>query len=398
MLSQGLVQRGHQVTVITTVPHYPSGRVPDSFRGKWIWRSEEQGVKVIRVGLPSVKRANLAQRLLQFSCYQLGAIWAGRSEKYDAVFVANPALWIWLPFTWFVVLRRKPSIFSIYDLYPDVGVVLGIFHHRPVIATVAALERFCLNRSVIVRIISESFRPGLRALKVPDAKMALVHDYVDTDLIRPLPRDNPFAREHGLADRFVLLYAGNLGLSQGLEHVLVAAERLAGCPELRFVFVGDGGGRDLLVARTEQLHLANVQFIPFQPRARLPEVLASADISLITLRRGIGAGSMPSKAFSILASGRPVLASVDPGSETWKLIERAGAGLCVPPEDPAALVDAILTLKQNRALRERLGINGRIWAEQHHSPESAAEQFEKLFQAALLSHSMPRNEKMKGNS
>jgi colanic acid biosynthesis glycosyl transferase WcaI len=109
----------------------------------------------------------------------------------------------------------------------------------------------------------------------------------------------------------------------------------------------------------------------------------------VILRRGVGAGSLPSKTFSILASGRPVLASVDPGSETWKLVDRAGAGLCVPPEDPDALAGAIQTLRQDRELRERLGASGRSWAEQHHSPAAAAGQFEKLFLDILQQSSDP---------
>jgi colanic acid biosynthesis glycosyl transferase WcaI len=382
MLSAGLARRGHQVTVITTVPHYPSGQVPTEFRGRWLWRSSENSVEVVRVTLPSVKRADLAQRLLQFICYQFGATWAGLGQQYDAVLVANPALWVWLPFTWLVVLRRKPAVFSVHDVYPDVGITLGIFRHRPVIAAVTGLERFCLNHAAVVRILSDSFRPGLHALGVSDTKMALVYDWVDTDLIRPLPRDNAFARETGLTDRFVVLYAGNLGLSQGLEHVLTAAALLAAYGDIRFVFVGDGAAREQLVTQAEQHRLANVQFLPFQPRARLAEVLATADVSLVTLQRGVGWGSLPSKTFSILASGRPMLASVDEGSETWCLVNRAEAGLCVRPESPSHLAEAILTLKQDAALRERLGRNGRIWAERYHSPQSAAEQFENLLLVA----------------
>jgi colanic acid biosynthesis glycosyl transferase WcaI len=119
-------------------------------------------------------------------------------------------------------------------------------------------------------------------------------------------------------------------------------------------------------------------FLPFQPRNRLPEVLASADISLVVLKKGIGTGSLPSKTFSILASARPVIASVDEGSETWNLIQRSNAGLCVAPENPSALVDAIQALLADRELREQMGRNGRKWAKEKHSPDSAAAQFEML--------------------
>ncbi|HAR94985.1 MAG TPA: hypothetical protein DCR97_03335 [Deltaproteobacteria bacterium] len=383
MLSEGLTQRGHTVTVIAAVPHYPSGQVSTAFRGGRIRRSSENGVDVVRVPLPSLDRAKLAKRFFQFICYQLGATWVGLTQQYDVALVANPALWVWLPFAFHVVLRRKPAIFSIHDLYPDVGVTLGIFRHRPVIAAVSGMERFCLNHSFPVRILSDSFRPGLRTLGVPDTKMALVYDWVDTDLVHPISHDNVFAQEHHLVDKFVVLYAGNLGLSQGLEHVLTAAEQIAGQKDLRFVFVGDGAGRERLMAEAEHRHLSNVLFLPFQPRDRLPEVLATADVSLAILRRGIGTGSLPSKIFSAMASGRPLIVSLDEGSETWNLVKRADAGLCVPPEDPSQLASAVLDLQQNKDLRERLGRNGRTWAEEHHSSHSAAKQFENLLSRAL---------------
>jgi len=386
MLCEGLVKRGHKVTVIAAVPHYPSGQVQEAFRGRRTRHSVENGVEVIRVPLPSLDRVKLAKRLLQFVCYHFGASWAalGRRE-FDVVLVAGPGLEVWLPFATLVAFRRKPAVYSVHDLYPDVGVTLGIFRHRPVIAAVAFLERFCLNHAFTVRILSDSFRPGLRALGVRDNKMALVYDWVDTDLIRPMLHDNPFTQEHNLGKKFVVLYAGNLGLSQGLEHVLTAAAQLAHDPDLHFLFVGDGAGRENLMAEVERRGLGNVQFLPFQPRDRLPEVLAGADVSLAILRRGIGTGSLPSKIFSVMASGRPLIISLDEGSETWKLVEKAGAGLCVAPENPSELAKAIVTLKQDKDLRERLGQNGRIWAERHHSAPSAAEQFEKLLSAAVLS-------------
>jgi len=383
MLSEELVKHGHEVIVVTTVPHYPSGQVSSSYRGKWVHRSVENGVKISRVWLPSVKRSNFAFRLMQFLCYQIGAVWAEFNQKYDVVIAANPGLWIWIPFVYYVSLSHKPALFSVHDVYPDVGVTLGVFRNKFSIAFVAWLERYCLNHSRIVRILSESFRPGLRNLGTPDSKMVLVYDWVDTDLIRPYPRVNDFAQVCDLKDRFVVLYAGNIGLSQGLENILVAAEELAGQPDIHFLFVGDGPGRERLITQAQSRRLTNVQFVLFQPRNRLPEVLGSADVSLVILRKGIGTGSLPSKTFSILASGRPIIASLDEQSETWDLIQKAQAGLCIEPENPQELVKAILMLKNDQNLRERLGKNGRIWAERRHSPQSATIQFEQLLNKVI---------------
>jgi colanic acid biosynthesis glycosyl transferase WcaI len=226
----------------------------------------------------------------------------------------------------------------------------------------------------------------MRSLGVSDAKTVLIYDWVDTDLIQPMSRENSFSREHGLVDSFVVLYAGNIGLSQGLENVLTAAEKLSGVAEIRFVFVGDGAGRERLEKDAAKRGLTKVLFIPFQPRARLPEVLATADVSLVILQKGIGSGSLPSKSYSILASGRPLLASVDTESDMARLVERSQGGICVPPEDPEALAQAIRTLKANPLQREKFGINGRAYALKFHSPVSAAEQFDELLRKAIVEY------------
>jgi len=383
MLCETLARRGMDVTVIAAAPHYPSGRVLKDFCGRWVRRTDENGVRVFRVWVPSVDRTRLPLRALQFLCFQLGAALAGFSRRYDVALFSNPGLDIWLPFAIHAVLRRTPTVFSVYDVYPDIGIALGIFRTPSVIWAVTALERFCLRHSSSVRIISESFAPSLRALGVPAAKLVLIYDYVDTELIKRLPRRNLFASENGLADRFVVLYAGNIGLSQGLENVLLAAERLSSYPDVLFVFVGDGTGREALVAEAEKRRFHNIRFLPFQPRAQVAEVLASADISLVILKKGIGTQSLPSKIISILASGRPLLASVDEQSAAADLVKRSKAGLCVPPEDPGRLAEAVLTLRNAPEMREELGRNGRRYALRNHSVESAAERFEALFRAAV---------------
>lgn len=377
MLCEALVRRGCNVTVIAAVPHYPTGRVLENFKGWRACRSVENDVEVIRVPVPSLDRSNLVFRMIQFLCFQVGACLLGLRRGFDVLLVSNPALEAGLPFAVLAVLRRKPAVFSVHDVYPDAGVTLGIFRHRAVIAMVAAMERFCLYHSARVRILSESFVGGLKALGTPDEKMVLIYDWVDTNLVRPLPRKNSFSQTHNLDDRFVVLYAGNLGLSQGLDTVLKAARHLKDKSDVLFLFVGDGAGRSQLQA--EAAGMSNVHFLPYQSREHLPEMLASADVSLVVLKRGIGSISLPSKLFSILASGRPVLASVDENSDTCKLIHSSQAGLCVEPENPEQLADAILSLRDDPSRREKMGLDGRTWAEKYHSPQSAAEQFEQLF-------------------
>jgi colanic acid biosynthesis glycosyl transferase WcaI len=382
MLSHDLVARGHTVTTLVAVPHFPSGHVASEHRvGLWRW-SKENGVQICRVRIPSGDRANLGHRLWTFIVFQILTTLVGLRQSYDVALITNPALETWLPFFSLVGLRRKPAIWAVWDVYPDVGVRLGIFRQRAIIGLVKAMEDYCLRRARIVQVLAPEFTAALTPRGVPAERIVLIPPWLDTDFIRPLPRDNEFAQEYGLNGRCVVMYAGNLGYSQGLEHVLNAAQLLAADTRLHFVFVGDGANRATLQEQVAALGLINVSFIPFQPHERLPQVLASSDIALISLRRGIGQDSLPSKVYPVLASGRPIVAVVDKGCGLWKLVENVGAGLCVEPENPTRLARAIQTLQTSAELRAEMADRGREYAAQHHSRQAAAAEFERALLAA----------------
>lgn len=376
MLCEHLAQRGHKVTMIAAVPHYPSGVVPPAFRRGWITTAHENGVRVIRVRVPSVDRSRLARRLLQFSAYQVGAAVAGLGCRFEVAIVGNPALEVFLPFLIHVFLRHKPALYSIHDVYPEVGVQLGVFRKRWIIRLVGMLERFCYRHSRLIRLSSPDFEKALSKLALPSQKLTLIYDWVDTDHIRPLPRRNAFSAEHGLDDSWVMLYAGNMGLSQGLETLLEAAALLRKEPGFRLVLVGEGTGRELLQARAAELKLANVTILPFQPRARLPEVLASGDALVVSLKPGVEMASIPSKTWSILAAGRPIIAIMGKGTLA-SLITQSGAGVQVTPGDPAALVEAARALRADPESSARQGVQGRAWVETYHTPQAAARAFER---------------------
>lgn len=383
MLSEDLAALGHTVTVLAAVPHFPSGIVPGEYRHRWWQWDEANDVRICRVWVPSGDRANLRHRLLTFVIYQCLAALVGLGLRYDAVLVTNPAIETFLPFVVLGWLRRKPVLFAVWDLYPEIGVRLGVFRNPRVAAIVGWLEDFCLHRASLVQILAPAFEPALVARGVPPAKIVEVPPWIDTDFIRPLPRINPFSVEHGLDSRWVVLYAGNLGLSQGLENVLRAAFQLKARSDVRFVFVGDGPSKVQLVELAAELALDNVTFLPYQPRHRLPEVLATADVALVSLQRDVGDGSLPSKTFPILASQRPILAVVEADHDLARLVAETGAGVCVPPDDPMALAHALLALAEAPAERDEMGRCGRQYAERYFSRAAAAQRFE-----TILSHTL----------
>jgi colanic acid biosynthesis glycosyl transferase WcaI len=378
MLSEELVRLGNEVSVISAVPHYPTGRVSKDFRGRLFRRENRDGVDVTRVWVPSVDRSRLSLRLLSFLCYQLLAAFVGIRRRYDVVIVSNPAFEIALPLFLLGFVRRKHVIYSVHEIYPDVGVKLGIFRHGAVISFVEWMERFCCNRAAYVRVISEGYKRALEAKGVPSSKLAVIWDWIDTDFVRPMPRRNAFSTQWGLDDLLVVMYAGNIGPTQGLESVVQAAQLLTRESSIRFIFVGDGTAKPGLEQLVRSKGLKNVVFIPFQPREMLPQVLATADVSLVTLKKGLGADSVPSKFYSILASGRPVVAAVDSGSDISALIRESRSGMISEPENPSALVSAILDLARDATLRRCFGENGRNYVSNCRSKRQAAKRFQEL--------------------
>ncbi|MEO7370405.1 MAG: glycosyltransferase, partial [Ilumatobacteraceae bacterium] len=196
---------------------------------------------------------------------------------------------------------------------------------------------------------------------------------VDTDFIRPLDRMTALRRELGIGSGTVVLYAGNVGFSQSLEMVVDAAHDT---PDLTFLINGDGAARPSLQERAAGL--ANVHFSGYQPAARLAEVLATGDIHLVPLKTGLGRVSVPSKTYSILAAGRPVLAAIDPGTEVPRILAESGGGISVPPDDPAAFTDALHRMAADVAGRDAMAAAGRRWVEHAASPQAVAQAYAEL--------------------
>jgi colanic acid biosynthesis glycosyl transferase WcaI len=220
-------------------------------------------------------------------------------------------------------------------------------------------------------------------LGVDESKIELIYDWVEIDNKEKAPRNNSFSSQYDLDDTFNIVYAGNMGVVQGLETIIDTANILREDTRIRFIFIGDGAAKPNLIEKVRQLLLSNIIFVPYQPRDKMPEIWASADAALVILRKEAGFYALPSKTFSILANALPIIACIDYGSDTWDLVQRSESGLCVPPEDPAALAQAILSLKGDLVRSKQMGQNGRAWAEKYHSPQAAATHFESLFQSIL---------------
>ena len=384
-LAEGLADLGHELIVVTALPHYEHNRIDHAYRGKLVQREDAGAIRVVRTYLyvPQDK-TRLLGRLLNYVSFNLLSTLVGLfAGRFDVVLAPSPPLTIGLSAYAISRLRGVPYVYNVQDIYPDVAVRLGVLQNARLIRFFRWMERLVYRGAAAVTVLSEGARRNLLDKGVPGHKVHVIPNHVDTDFVRPLPKDNTFARRHGLHERFVVLYAGNVGLSQGLGSALEGARLLADLPDVTLLIVGNGAAKAGLEAQAGEMGLGNVVFLPFQPRGDLPEVYASADVCLVTLRRGLGAESVPSKAYTIMAAGRPMIASVDGEAETRRLIEASGCGLWVAPEDPAALAEAVRALHADAGARARYGANGRAYVTAHHTPEIVARQYDTLLRSIV---------------
>ena len=370
--------RGHNIEVITALPWYRDHRIEPGYEGRLTRLEDTPWGRIIRVHpFPTADKRDLLRRAIAFSGFSVLAGAVGlRGGPVDGVLAMSPPLTLGLDGWAIARARRARLVFNIQDVFPDVAVELGVLTSRPLIELARSLERFCYKRADAVTVLSDDLKGNLSQKMNPD-KVHVIPNFVDTDLIRPSDKENSYRQEFALQGKTVVMYAGNVGLSQSLDLVLEAAVALSYEPDLVFVINGQGAARADLQRRAEGME--NVLFVDAQPQDRLPEVLAAADIHLVPLKRGLAAASVPSKTYSILAAGRPLIASVDAGSEITKVVERSGAGFSIPPEDAEALTKAIRRLLDAPDQAENMGREGRAFVEGWASPAAVAEAYESLF-------------------
>jgi colanic acid biosynthesis glycosyl transferase WcaI len=381
---------GHDISVLTTTPHYnldAEARSRQSLVRRWgglLYRSECQGIPVYHASIP-VKGNRVGARLLDYARFHAISTLAGLTltEQPDVILVPSPPLTIGLSAWALSLSHRTPFIYNVQEIYPDVAVSLGVLKNRRVIRAMESLERFVYARASVVTVISEWFRQRLLSKGVPPEKLRVIPNFVDLDFMQSGSRHNDFSVAHGLDDQFVVLYAGNIGLTQGLETVLEAARCLNHLSGLRFVIVGDGTRRDWLEKQLEKEHRANVTLLPYQPRSFVPQIYASSDICLVPLKRGTAQETFPSKIYTIMAAGRPVVASADPDSELAWVVQEADCGWAVPPDDPVSLAVALEEAYHDRSELTKRGQNGRSYVMAHHSRQAAAAQYDALIREVV---------------
>jgi colanic acid biosynthesis glycosyl transferase WcaI len=362
-LAEDLVrEHGHQVSVV-------AGRAPVTEAAaarSWlpVQRERRNGVEIFRAAGTAFSKRRFSGRAANYLTYFLSAcVAANRVPRPDVVVaLTDPPI---IGLAGLLASRRAGSrfVFLCQDVFPEVAVLLEDFRNERVNLWLDRIGRLLVRRADRVVAVGETMRRRLIEDKKADpAKVAVIHNWADCAEIVPANQDNAFARAHGLTDKFVVMHSGNIGLSQGLEGVVEAAVHLRNVPDVQMVFVGEGVKKPALQARTRELGLDNVSFLPYQPKEGLTESFAAADVFLISLLPGLAGYIVPSKLYGILAAGRPYVAAVEDECEVAAITRQHDCGIVVAPDRPKDLAEAILGLYYDRDMATRLGTNARMAA------------------------------------
>jgi len=384
-LGRELVRLGHSVTVATGFPRYNLKEIPAKYRGKLYMRETLDGMIVERIWYPALPRNIPVARgidiFLMAFALMLSALRAG---KQDVASVFSPPLTVGLTAMLMGRLYGYPFVYNVHDLFPQNVIDLGVLRNKLLIRFFRWMERFVYQRSTFVTVISSGNRDGVIANGSSADRTIVIPDWVDTDFVVPGDKRNEFSEKYLLTDRFVVSFSGVMGYSQDLDTVLAAARLLADNPQICFLLVGDGIEKPRLQAEAERLNLNNVIFLSMIPRDQVPAILHSSDVCLATLRASVKTPPVPSKIMWAMSAGRPIITCVNLDGDAPKLVHDARCGVCLPPEDPQALADAISHLQANPEECRKMGENGRSYVLRKLSLQAATNQYIQLFQEALV--------------
>jgi len=383
-LAQDLSARGHEVTVVASFPSYPHGRVFDGFRNRFAHREIVDGIDIIRTLTYATPSHSFLARFAAFGTFCLSAApgYLRCRRPADVVYAILPPLPLGVS-AWAVAkISGARLVINVQDIYPDIAVALKYLTNPAAVALFRRMERWICRRADRIVVISEGFRHNLLGKGVAPAKIDVVPNWADPDEIVPGPSDNAFRRETGTnSDELLVLYAGGLTHNADLQPALDAAAQLRGLP-IRFAIVGDGVQKPALVGKAASAGLENVRFYPFQPIARYAEVLAAADVTLVTLNAAATVASVPSKIYKQMAAARPIVAITGAGNELSRLIADAQCGVTVPPGDSVRLAAVLADALNKRAAFAAMGQRGRAYLERNCSRQTCIARIEAVLAEA----------------
>jgi colanic acid biosynthesis glycosyl transferase WcaI len=363
-----LAARGHEVIVCTALPYYPEWRLAPAYRRRFLVHEERNGVTILRCRIYVPNRVDAFRRVLHESSFVAASLLRALAERRpDVMLIVSPPLGLALAA---VILKRRWSIpfaFHVPDLQPDAAVDLGMLRVGPLVRGLYAIERFAYGHAALVSTLNQAMRERIVSKGIASSKVKLFPDWANTEAFAvPLEGNGArFRDSQNLSSRFIVAHCGNMGIKQGLEVVLSAADLSRDDRSIEYLLVGDGSARISLQAQAATRAIPNIRFLPLLPETGFMDFLAATDVSLITQQRVVANIAFPSKTLTLMAAGRPLIASVNPESEVARTVSEAGAGVVVEPENPSALYHAVKMLMSNTQERRSMGASARKYARAH---------------------------------
>ena len=384
-MAKYMVSVGHKVTVVVSSSHHHMSVDTNPLP------SEESvdGIRVLRVrSLIDLDSSRFVQRAIGGFIKDIGVVFKGlQVGPVDVVFVMSPPITLPIVASIFKLLRRSVLVLNVQDIFPELVVAMRILQRNsPAIRFGVLVEKWAYACADYIGVHSPKNRLHVISRGVPEEKAHVLPLWVDTNLVEPRPRHNPFSESHGLNDKFVVLYAGTVGFAMGAQTIPQTASLLAGEKNIQFVVIGGGSKLDEMKAEIIKLKVDNILLLPIQPREIFSDVLASADVLLITLRKeitdnpnGYFKAVVPHKLLSNMASARPILLAAEETSDAAEIIRIAQCGKTASPEDADALAKVIMEMYENQKSLSDWGQNGRAFVCQHFDSKTQVEKLEKLF-------------------
>ena len=362
---------GYRFTIITSQYSYLTGKEKSAF-------PEHSEIDVRFAGVIGEWHRSYFQRVVAFLSFMITAVIAGlRIEKPDVVIGTSPPMFQAISAWLIATLRRRPFILEIRDLWPEFAISLGLLRSHVLIWFARRLESFLYARAKEIIVNSPSYREYLLEQEIPESKISVIPNGVDTSMYGPEQNGDAFLRDHVMHDKFVVMYAGALGFANDIDCLLRAAVRMRHRADIVIAIVGDGKELPRLRSEADSLRLNNVSFVAAQSKENMPNVLAAADVCVATLKNDrMLKTTYPNKVFDYMAAGRPTVLAID--GAIREVLEKSRGGIFVPPGDDAALVEAILALYESPELRKEMGQSARSFVVSHFDRSIQAEQIAEI--------------------
>jgi colanic acid biosynthesis glycosyl transferase WcaI len=388
-LSRLWAEDDHEVTVLTGFPNHPTGIVPAKYRRKFrrlVAREIYHGVNVIRTWLLPFPNRKPYERMLNYSSFCASSAITGLFlHRPDVVIATSPQLLVGLSGWWLARCNGVPFVFEVRDLWPESLAAVGMgSQNSPLHRSLAKIAGFLYRSCDRLVVVTPAFKDYLiEHWRVPEEKIFVVENGVETSQFRRLAPNLAIRRELGAEGKFVASYIGTMGNAHGLETLLEAATLLCErAPKVLFLLVGEGAEKARIVSLARSRGLTNVRFVGQQAREKIPAYITASDACLVLLKRTeLFKTVLPTKMLEFMSCARPVILGVD--GHARRVMEQAKAGIFVTPEDPAALADAVVQLADDPELRESLGRNGRQHVLQYFSRQRTAKVYLDVLQDLL---------------